>query len=71
MMLTISQLLRFAAANKASDLHLSACEPPMVRVHGDIQRIDVPAMTPEETHRLVFDVMTDAQRRVFPAKLEL
>src|SRR5687767_14113796 len=70
-MLTVSQLLKFAAANKASDLHLSAGEPPMVRVHGELQRIDLPALTSEDTHRLIFDVMNDAQRRVFQEKLEL
>jgi twitching motility protein PilT len=70
-MLNISQLLRFAAANKASDLHLSSGEAPMVRVHGELQRIDLPPMTSDETHRLIFDVMNDAQRRVFQEKLEL
>jgi len=70
-MLTIAQLLRFAAANKASDLHLSAGEPPMVRVHGELQRIDVPALTAEEAHRLIFDTMTDAQRRIYQERLEL
>ena len=43
-MLTIAQLLRFMASQKASDLHLSAGEQPIVRVHGDLQRIDVPAL---------------------------
>jgi twitching motility protein PilT len=70
-MLQISALLRFMAQNKASDLHLSAGEPPMVRIHGELQRIDVPALTPEEAHRLVFDTMNDAQRRVFQEKLEV
>jgi twitching motility protein PilT len=70
-MLTISQLLRFMAANKASDLHLSAGEAPMVRIHGDLQRIDLPSMTPEDTHRLIFDVMSDAQRRIYQEKLEI
>ena len=70
-MLTISALLRFMAQNKASDLHLSAGEAPMVRVHGELQRIDLPALTPEEAHRLVFDTMSDAQRRVFQEKLEV
>jgi twitching motility protein PilT len=59
------------AQNKASDLHLSAGEAPMVRVHGELQRIDLPALTPEEAHRLVFDTMSDAQRRVFQEKLEV
>ena len=70
-MLSISQLLRFMASVKASDLHISAGEAPMVRVHGEINRIDVPALTPEDTHRLIFDIMNDAQRRVFQEKLEV
>jgi len=70
-MLQISALLRFMAQNKASDLHLSAGEQPMVRIHGEINRIDVPALTAEEAHRLVFDCMNDAQRRQFQEKLEV
>jgi twitching motility protein PilT len=70
-MLTIAQLLRFMAANKASDLHLSAGEPPMVRVHGELQRIDLPTLTQEEAHRLIFDTMNDTQRRVYQEKLEV
>src|SRR4029078_11602081 len=71
LMLTIAQLLRFMASQKASDLHLSAGEQPIVRVHGDLQRIDVPARTPDETHRLIFDIMNDGQRRAYQEKLEL
>ncbi len=70
-MLTISQLLRFMSQQKASDLHLSAGEAPMVRVHGDLQRIDVPVLTAEDTHRLIFDVMSDSQRKVYQEKLEV
>ncbi len=69
-MLTIPQLLRFAVQSKASDVHLSAGEPPMLRIHGEMQRVDYPPLTSEETHRLIFDVMNDAQRRTFQDKLE-
>jgi twitching motility protein PilT len=69
--LSISSLLRFAVAQKASDLHLSAGEPPMMRIHGDMFRVDAPALTSEQTHRLIFDVMNDAQRRSFQDKLEV
>jgi twitching motility protein PilT len=68
--LSIASLLRFAVHHGASDLHISAGEPPMVRIHGDMERIDAPPLTAEDTHRLVFDVMTDAQRRTFQDKLE-
>ncbi len=70
-MLQVSALLRFMVQNKASDLHLSAGEAPMVRINGDLQRVDLPALTAEEAHRLVFDVMNDGQRRVFQEKLEV
>jgi len=70
-MITIHSLLRFMVASKASDLHLSAGEPPLVRVHGEMHRVDTPALTSDETHRLIFDVMNDAQRRTFQDKLEV
>lgn len=66
----ISTLLRFAVSQKASDLHISAGEPPMMRVHGDMMRVDLPPLTREEAHHLIFDVMNDAQRRAFQDKLE-
>jgi twitching motility protein PilT len=69
-MLTIPQLLRFMVSQGASDLHLSAGEAPMMRVNGEMYRVDAPVMTPEETHRLIFDCMNDAQRRGFQEKLE-
>ena len=62
MTLSVPALLRFAVAQKASDLHLSAGEPPMLRIHGDIHRIDMPPLAAEQTHRLIFDTMNDAQR---------
>jgi twitching motility protein PilT len=69
-MLTIPQLLRFAVQQKASDVHLSAGEPPMLRVHGEMVRVEHPALTSEDTHRLIFDVMNDGQRRTFQDRLE-
>jgi twitching motility protein PilT len=66
-----TDLLRFTVERGASDLHVSAGEPPMVRIHGDLVRIDHPPLLPEEAHRLVFEVMNDAQRRQFQEHLEL
>jgi twitching motility protein PilT len=68
---SIADLLRFAAAERASDLHLSAGERPMVRIDGEMHRIDLPTLSSEEAHRLLFDVMNDAQRRQFQERLEL
>lgn len=66
----VSELLAFAVKNKASDLHLSAGMPPMIRVNGDVRRINLPPMAHEEVHKLVYDIMDDSQRKVFEDTLE-
>lgn len=70
-MIGAAQLLRFAAERGASDLHISAGESPMLRMHGDLLRIDVPALSPDEAHRVILEVMNDNQRRVFQEHLEV
>ena len=67
----IAELLAFSVKNQASDLHLSAGLPPMLRVHGDIRRINLPAMEHKDVHSLVYDIMSDAQRKVFEENLEV
>ena len=67
----ISELLAFSVKNTASDLHLSAGLPPMLRVHGDIRRINLPAMEHKDVHSLVYDIMSDAQRKIFEENLEV
>ena len=66
----ITELLAFAVKNKASDLHLSAGLPPMIRVHGDIRRINLPPMEHEDVHSMVYDIMSDAQRKMYEENLE-
>ena len=66
----ITQLLAFAVKNRASDLHLSAGLPPMIRVHGDVRRLNVEALDHERVHAMVYDVMSDAQRKHFEETLE-
>jgi twitching motility protein PilT len=61
----ITQLLTFAHREGASDVHISAWEQPMVRLHGDMKRIEHPALAPEEVHDMVFDVMSDSVRKTF------
>jgi twitching motility protein PilT len=61
----ITQLLTFAHREGASDVHLSASEPPMVRIHGDMKRIEHPPLSPEEVHNMCFDIMSDAIRKTF------
>lgn len=61
----IAQLLAFAVKNNASDLHLSAGVPPMIRVDGDMKRINMPALTHKEVHSMVYDIMNDKQRKAY------
>ena len=66
----ITELLTFSAKNKASDLHISAGEPPMIRVDGDIKRINLPSMDHKEVYAMVYDIMNDKQRKDFEEFLE-
>jgi len=68
---TMQDLLREAADKGASDLHLSAGEPPLLRVHGDLVRIEHPAVTPAQVTELVNSIMSDAQRATFEAEHEV
>ncbi|VAX09188.1 Twitching motility protein PilT [hydrothermal vent metagenome] len=61
----ITELLAFSVKNGASDLHLSAGLPPMIRVDGDVRRINVPALEHKVVHSLVYDIMNDKQRKDF------
>lgn len=66
----ISQLLAFGVKQGASDLHLSAGLPPMIRVDGDIRRINVPEMDHKEVHDMIYDIMSDKQRKDYEEFLE-
>src|SRR5512147_2262003 len=66
----ISELLAFVVKNKASDLHLSSGLPPMIRVHGDIKRINLPAMDHKDVHGMIYDIMNDGQRKFYEENLE-
>jgi twitching motility protein PilT len=63
-------LLAFVVKNKASDLHLSSGLPPMVRVHGDVKRINVPALEHKDVHGMIYDIMNDGQRKFYEENLE-
>ena len=66
----ITQLLAFSVKNKASDLHLSAGLPPMIRVHGDVRRINIEALDHKAVHAMVYDIMNDGQRKHYEDTLE-
>ncbi|MEA2078803.1 MAG: type IV pilus twitching motility protein PilT [Pseudomonadota bacterium] len=66
----IAELLAFSVKNNASDLHISAGLPPMIRVDGDIRRINVPALDHKTVHSLIYDIMNDKQRKDYEEFLE-
>ncbi len=67
----ITELLRFAVSEEASDIHVSSGEPPIMRIHGDMKRLDHPALTGDDVHRMVYDIMGDKQRKDFEELNEL
>jgi twitching motility protein PilT len=66
----ITELLAFSAKQGASDLHLSSGLPPMIRVDGDVRRINLPALDHKQVHGLIYDIMNDKQRKDFEEFLE-
>ncbi len=66
----LTELLAFVVKNKASDLHLSSGLPPMIRVHGDVKRINLPAMDHKDVHGMIYDIMNDGQRKFYEENLE-
>ncbi|ULJ65877.1 type IV pilus twitching motility protein PilT [Wielerella bovis] len=66
----ITDLLAFGVKNKASDLHLSAGLPPMIRVHGDVRRINLPEMSAEDVGNMISSIMNDLQRKNYQQNLE-
>jgi len=67
----ISELLLFVHKEGASDLHISAGEPPMVRIYGEIKRVEIPPLTREDLHVMLYDVLNDHQRKKFEEVNEL
>ncbi len=66
----ITQLLAFSVKNGASDLHLSAGEPPLIRVDGDMRRVNMPSMEHKEVHSMIYDIMNDKQRKTYEENWE-
>lgn len=67
----IAELLAFTVKNKASDLHLSAGLPPMIRVDGDVRRINLPPLEHKELHDMIYDIMNDYQRKEYEENYEI
>ena len=66
----VTELLAFSVKSKASDLHLSAGLPPMIRVDGELRRINLPEMSAEELSKMLYDIMSDKQQKIFEESLE-
>ncbi|HFC92105.1 MAG TPA: type IV pilus twitching motility protein PilT [Leucothrix mucor] len=66
----ITQLLAFSVKNNASDLHLSAGQSPIIRVDGDMRRVNLPILDHKQVHSMVYDIMNDKQRKAYEEKWE-
>ena len=66
----ITELLGFSVKQGASDLHLTAGMPPLIRVDGDIRKINVPPMDHKQVHGLIYEIMTDKQRKDYEQFME-
>ena len=67
----ISEILAFANERGASDLHISSGEPPIIRIDGEIQKIDMPSLPRDEVHTMLYDILNDQQRKIFEEKKEI
>ena len=67
----VTELLAFSVKHNASDLHLSAELPPMIRVDGEVRKINLPALEHKQVHSLIYDIMNDKQRKEYEENLEI
>lgn len=69
--LDITELLMFSIKNGASDLHMSAGEVPMLRIHGDMRRLEMEPLTADQVHKMIYDILNDTQRKLLEEHKEL
>ena len=67
----ITELLAFSVKNKASDLHLSAGLPPIIRVDGEMRKLNIPELDHKQVHALIYEIMNDKQRKEYEENLEV
>jgi twitching motility protein PilT len=67
----VSELLIFGVKQKASDIHISAGEPPMLRVHGEMRKIETDVLSKDDTHKMIYEILNDRQRKVLEETKEL
>jgi twitching motility protein PilT len=70
-MATLPELLKTLVEKHGSDLHIATDTPPQIRVHGELERLELPALTPAETKQMVYSVLTDSQKKRFEESMEL
>lgn len=70
-LMEITELLAYAVKNHASDVHLSSGMPPVMRIDGEIRKLEMPAMEHKEVHTMLYDIMNDKQRRAYDQDLEI
>ncbi|MBM4054543.1 MAG: type IV pilus twitching motility protein PilT [Planctomycetes bacterium] len=67
----VMELLTFAIKESASDVHISSGEPPMIRIHGDMRKVDMLPLDREDVHKLLYDILNDQQRKAYEEHYEL
>ncbi len=67
----IRELLMLCIEKKASDLHLTEKEPPILRIDGKIYRLSLPPLTRETLKMMIYAILTDVQKEMFERDLEL
>jgi len=67
----VTELLTFVLDQKGSDLHVSAGVPPIIRIHGEMRKIEMPPLDKDEVHNMIYDILNDQQRKVYEEHLEL
>ncbi|MBI4477926.1 MAG: type IV pilus twitching motility protein PilT [Acidobacteria bacterium] len=69
--MTLPELLKYLVEVQGSDLHITTASPPVVRIHGELQRVKLPDLSPSETKQLIYSILTDAQKKRFEDSQEL
>ncbi|MEM9469747.1 MAG: type IV pilus twitching motility protein PilT [Pseudomonadota bacterium] len=67
----LTQLLAFTMQNKASDLHISAENPPIIRVNGLLQKVKADPLSTDDVRQMLYSVMSEDQRAVYERDMEI
>jgi len=67
----IRDLLMLCIEKKASDLHITEKEPPILRVDGKLHRTTLPVLDKESLKKMIYGILTNPQKEIFERDLEL